>query len=58
MVAAQAAGTTPLAETIRIGSESPVEIDDLSTDASGITAFFAGQHGLEAIVAEHRGTVR
>ena len=49
MVGAQASGAAPLATAVEAGERSPVEIDDPATVASGISAPFAGRHGLDAI---------
>lgn len=49
MVATQASGAAPLATAVEAGDSSPVEIDDPSTVASGISAPFAGQHPIDAI---------
>jgi len=49
MVGAQAAGAAPLATAVDADADSPVDVEEPATVASGIAAPFAGQHGLDAI---------
>ena len=49
MMGAQASGAAPLAAAVDANADSPVDVESPSTVASGISAPFAGQHGLDAI---------
>jgi threonine synthase len=49
MVAAQAAGASPVVDAVETGADAPVPQDATDTVASGIDAPFAGRHAVVAI---------
>lgn len=49
MVAAQAAGASPVVDAVERGADAPIPQDRTDTVASGIDAPFAGRHAVQAI---------